>query len=108
MMMKCAANIQSRPQPRFESVSGQVFLFVSCFLFLILGQFYEEDVFNISQMLFNVRWEGVLKMVEDTSSASRTHQCTIVHCYKAVESEQMLLFLNIYYDVPVFMRQLLF
>jgi len=55
-MMKCVANIESWPQPRFDSMSGQTF-FVLCFLLVFLGQFYEEDVFNISQMLFNVRWE---------------------------------------------------
>jgi len=32
-------------------------------------------------------------MVEDSGSAPCAHQCTIVYCYKAMESEQMLLFL---------------
>ena len=69
-------------------------MFGFCFLFVILGQFYEEGVFNISQMLFNVRWVGVL------INGRTLRQCSMrppVH-YSTLLSTMLL---NIYYDVPV-------
>ena len=57
---------------------------VLCFLFVILGQFYEEDVFNIPQMLFNLRWEGVLtngRRLRQRSTSAPVHYSTSLQSY---------------------------